>query len=299
MNDIRLQRSWRDQGLNMEDRSQKLRAFFARLVTAHPAISNPAIEQAFALVKRELFAGPGPWRIYSGRGYIETPDDDPAFIYQNTLVAIDANRGINIGEPGAHALWLDAIDVKAGESILQVGAGTGYYTAILAHLVGPRGRVRAYEIDADFSARASENLKELPQVEVHARSGIADNLPKSDAIYVCAGTTQPSWAWIDAMRPGARLLFPLQPVGGLGGMLLLRRPDRGLNWPARFVSRARFICCEGLQDPDASRRLTEAFSSNWDRVRSFRIDEDADDTCWFAGDGWWLSTAAADSGQSR
>src|SRR6202035_4037959 len=93
---------------------QKLRAFFARLITADPTISNPTIEQAFALVKRELFAGPGPWSIYSGKGYVETPDDDLAFIYQDTLVAIDANRGINIGEPSSHALWLGAIYLKAG-----------------------------------------------------------------------------------------------------------------------------------------------------------------------------------------
>jgi protein-L-isoaspartate(D-aspartate) O-methyltransferase len=76
------------QELNMEDRSQKLRGFFSRLVTADPAISNPTIEQAFALVKRELFVGPGPWSIYSGKGYVETPDDDLAFIYQDTLVAM-------------------------------------------------------------------------------------------------------------------------------------------------------------------------------------------------------------------
>ncbi len=230
---------------------------------------------------------------------METPDDDLAFIYQDTLVAIDPIRGINIGQPSLHALWLNAINVKAGESVLQVGAGTGYYTAILAHLVGPSGRVYAYEIDADFAIGAGKNLKYLPTVEVHARSGIADNLPKSDAIYVCAGVTQPSWAWLDAMRPAARLLFPLQPSIGLGGMLLLQRPDHGLSWPARFVSRARFICCEGQQDYSANERLMEAFSGRWDRVRSFRIDEQIDDTCWFAGDGWWLSTAAATDAEQR
>jgi protein-L-isoaspartate(D-aspartate) O-methyltransferase len=97
------------------------------------------------------------------------------------------------------------------------------------------------------------------------------------------------------LRLGARLLFPLQPERGVGGMLLLQRPDRGLSWPAKFVSRAHFICCEGQQDADAGRRLTEAFSSHWDRVRSFRIDDLKDDTCWFAGDGWWFSTATAAS----
>jgi protein-L-isoaspartate(D-aspartate) O-methyltransferase len=279
----------------MEDRSQKLRAFYASLIAARFRDHQPAIEQAFATVKREVFAGPGPWSIMlPGSGYLKTPDDDPAFLYQDVLVGLDPERGLNIGMPGVHAFWLDAIDLKPGETVLQVGTGSGYYTAILAQLVGPNGRVHGFEIDAGLAARARENLKDLPQVDVQARSGIADNLPKADAIYVCAGITQPSWAWLDAMRPGARLLFPLQPPDGLGGMLLLKRPDHGLCWPAKFVSRARFICCEGQQDADAGRRLDEAFLGHWEQVRSFRIDDSSDDdTCWYAGDGWWLSTAQA------
>lgn len=209
----------------MQDRSGKLRTFFASLVAGQFRGRHPAIEQAFATVERERFAGPGPWSIMVvGSGYVKTPDDDPAFLYQDTLLALDPNRGINIGQPSWHALWLDAIDVRQGETVLQVGAGTGYYSAILARLAGPNGRVH-----------------------------------------------------------------------GLGGMLLLTRPAHGLRWPARFVSRARFVCCDGRQDADAGRRLSAAFSSHWDQVKSFRIDDARDDTCWYAGDGWWLSTAAAEA----
>ena len=132
----------------MQDRSGKLRTFFASLVAGQFRGRHPAIEQAFAAVERERFAGPGPWSIMVvGSGYVKTPDDDPAFLYQDTLLALDPNRGINIGQPSWHALWLDAIDVRQGETVLQVGAGTGYYTAILARLAGRNGRVHAYEID--------------------------------------------------------------------------------------------------------------------------------------------------------
>jgi protein-L-isoaspartate(D-aspartate) O-methyltransferase len=196
------------------------------MITGH---RDPRIREAFASVPREPFAGPGPWRIkpFGPVGYVETPDDDPAFLYQDALVALDAERGINIGQPCVHALWLDAIRLQPGERVLQVGAGSGYYTAILAHLVGPEGRVFAYEIDQDLAARARANLKDLPQVKLRAESAIADGLPKVDTVYVCTGITQPSWAWIDALRPGGRLLFPLQPPDGLGGMLLIERPAQG------------------------------------------------------------------------
>src|SRR6185312_2768355 len=101
-------------------------------------------------------AGPGPWSLFAPdrwdplterSGYVQTPNDDPAFLYQDVLIALDRRRGINIGEPSLHARCLDALSPKAGETVVQVGAGSGYYTALLAHLVGPNGQVVAFEID--------------------------------------------------------------------------------------------------------------------------------------------------------
>ena len=280
----------------MHDRSASLRTFFASYVARSGRAHDPRIERAFAAVMREPFVGPGPWSInIPGIGYIETPNADIAFIYQDTLVALDALRGINVGQPSAHARWLDALAPVEGESVVQVGAGTGYYTALLGHLVGPAGRVNAYEIEQDLAARARGNLKDLTQVEVHPRTGITDDLPKADAVYVNAGITQPSWTWLDALRPNGRLVFPLHAVGSIGGMLLIKRPVHGPSWPAKFLSAAAFISCTGPQDDDAGRRLNAAFTSGGaNAVRSFRTDDDIDQTCWFRGDGWWLSTADAE-----
>lgn len=278
----------------MEDRSEKFCSFYAKLICAAAKLDDPRIEEAFRTVKREPFAGPGPWWLnLGGHSYVQTPDDDPAFLYQNLLLALDREQEINIGQPSAHAYWLGTCNIKRGETVLQVGAGSGYYTAILAHLVGPDGRVYAYEIDEVLAARARENLREYRQVDVRMRSGVAPDLPQADLIYVCAGAAQPSRMWLDALRPGGRVLFPLAPKGVFGGMLLIRNADQGATWPAKFVSRAAFIGCVGLQDEEAGRRLTEAFSKDWDHVRSLRLDVPPDDTSWFAGEGWWLSTSEA------
>ena len=276
------------------DSSEKYRSFYAKLVCAAVKLDNPRIEEAFHSVKREPFAGPGPWWVnLGGHPYVQTPDDDPAFLYQNLLLALDREREINIGMPSAHAYWLSACNIQEAETVVQIGAGSGYYTAILAHLVGLGGRVYAYEIDVELAARARENLADAHQVELRTQSGVTAELPMADLIYVCAGAAQPSRNWLNALQPKGRLLFPLAPQGVLGGMLLITRPDQGSVWPAKFLGRAAFIGCVGLQDKEAGRRLTEAFSRPWDGVRSLRLDGSPDDSCWFAGDGWWLSTMDA------
>ena len=278
----------------MHDRSDKYRAFFAQLICAAARVTEPRLEKAFRNVRREPFAGPGPWSItLGGDPYVVTPDDDPAFLYQNTLLALDPARGINIGMPGAHAYWLSGCGVKEGETVLQIGAGTGYYTAILAELAGPQGRVYAYEIDEHLAGLARENLKDIATVELRGCSGVASELPDVDVIYVCAGAAQPAMEWLEALRPGGRLVFPLAPAGVLGGMLMITRPQQGAAWPAKFLSRAQFIGCAGLQDAEAGQRLAEAFAKGWEGVQSLRRGEAPDETCWFAGDGWWLSTAPA------
>jgi protein-L-isoaspartate(D-aspartate) O-methyltransferase len=157
----------------MEDRSEKLRTFFASMICSAANVSGSRVEEAFRAIPREPFAGPGPWMLGSGgHPYVKTPDDDPAFLYQNLLVALDSERGVNIGLPGIHALWLGACDFREGQTVVQIGAGSGYYTAVLAHLVGPFGRVCAYEIDETLAARARDNLYHIPQVEVRQCSSV-------------------------------------------------------------------------------------------------------------------------------
>jgi protein-L-isoaspartate(D-aspartate) O-methyltransferase len=90
-------------------------------------------------VDRGRFVGPGLWSInIPGVGYIRTPNDDPPFIYQDTPVALDAERGINIGQPSWHAHRLDVLALREGETVVQIGAGTGYYTVLMLEWAGGR-----------------------------------------------------------------------------------------------------------------------------------------------------------------
>ena len=76
------------------------------------------------------------------RGYVTTPDDDPVYLYQDLLVGLIPERRLNNGEPSGHAMLIARADPRPGEHAVHIGAGVGYYTAILAHMVGRSGGSR-------------------------------------------------------------------------------------------------------------------------------------------------------------
>ena len=91
------------------ERLEAHRAFFASLITATVGVpAGSRLAAAFAATPRERFVGPGPWRVFTAAGYIETPSDDPAFLYQDITVAVEAEGQINNGQPTLHALCLQS-----------------------------------------------------------------------------------------------------------------------------------------------------------------------------------------------
>jgi protein-L-isoaspartate(D-aspartate) O-methyltransferase len=288
--------------LNTVDRLQEFRTFYAHLITANAGATGiPGLTAALASTPRERFVGAGPWKVFTRAGYVTTPSDDPALLYQDITVALADDRQINNGQPLLHAACLSALQPKEGEIAVHVGAGTGYYTALLAKLVGSTGSVFAYEIESDLAQRAMRNLADLPNVTVYHRSGSEGPLPDSDLIYVNAGATAPLRVWLDSLRTGGRLLFPLTPadVGGRpagGGMLLVTKSPNN-SFAARFVCPAAFIPCVGARDDETAAKLSAAFArGDLGKVQSLRLDNRWDGTCWCAGNDWWLSTASPTMG---
>jgi protein-L-isoaspartate(D-aspartate) O-methyltransferase len=86
--------------------------------------------------------------------YWTTDDADSRAVYHDVLIALDAARRINNGQPSLWAFLLDQLPIASGEQVLHLGCGTGYYTAILAELIGPTGKITAIEIDEALAEKA-------------------------------------------------------------------------------------------------------------------------------------------------
>ena len=180
-----------------------IRRYFAEEIRAVANIRSEALIDAFAKVPREHFLGPGPWRIQGDRdeNYRTTEDADPRRLYHNILVAIDPGRHLNNGQPSYLAFCIDSLDLAEGDRVLHVGCGVGYYTAIMAEVVGTSGHVTGVEIDADLASRARENLAYLGQVKVAHGDGGKYDPGLCNAIFINAGVTHPSVVWLDSLLP--------------------------------------------------------------------------------------------------
>lgn len=244
---------------------KKIQQRYAETLRTIANLRMDALVEAFARIRREEFLGPPPWQVghsqplnpavpftaKSGAGL-----DD---IYQDVVVAIDPARQINNGQPSLHARWLEAVSPQPGESALHIGCATGYYTAILAELVGPSGRVVAYEIEPDLAARARTCLRGWPHVRAELGDGSQLGGPY-DVVYVNAGATHARKEWLSSLNNNGRILLPLTahlPMfpqgGGVGFVICAQRVDG--RWPVRVVGGVGIYDCAGARDPVAESQL--------------------------------------------
>ena len=279
-----------------------IRAAYARqILAAVSVVANARLEAAFSATRREDFLGVGPWwMLRRSRDYVTTPDADPVYLYTDDLVGILPERYINNGQPSLHAYLIDQASPAAGGHVVHVGTGTGYYTAILAHLVGPSGRVTGIEYEPELAARAKANFAGTPNVDIVEGDGALVAFDRADVIYVNAGCTRPAESWLDRLADGGRLILPMtsdqgfaakspERIASAGAVFRIER--RGKDYLAYWISPVAIFPCAGSRDETSERALAEAFAKGgWQKVtRLYRDQEIPEQRCWLRGAGWCLA----------
>lgn len=278
----------------------EVRHLYGETTAAYARSFAEPLARAFSAVRREDFLPAGPWRIFipsaDGNTYVATPSADPIHLYQNVPIALDADEGINNGEPGLHAAWLGAVAPRPGETVLHIGAGRGYYSAILSSLVAPGGKLTAFEIHEELGAAAREHLASFNNVAVVVGDAVTSALQPADVIYVNAGVAAPPLAWLEALQPGGRLIFPSRPAEEVGVALLVTRQSAGYEVRARAP--AWFIPCIGASAPE-----TIGQPPDWTAVRRTKsvrrtTSEKPDATATAVYEDLWFSSKPVATGVS-
>lgn len=178
---------------------------------------TPAVETALRTVPRHLFV----------------PDATREAAYANNVVDVkhdvDGAAISCASQPGIVALMLDQLEAQPGERILELGAGTGYNAALLAHLVGESGHVTTIDVDDDLveGARAHLATAGITNVTALTRDGAtghAEGAPY-DRIIATVGAHGIPHAWLDHLAPGGRLVTPQRLKGSVSRSLIYEKRD--------------------------------------------------------------------------
>ena len=277
-----------------------IRQRYAEEIRTNIHFTSPDLLKAFAAVPREEFVGSGPWKVLSrvpGQMQPQVADvTDPAELYRDVAILLDPSRSLTNGNPGTLALWLDALNLSASKSVFHLGCGTGYYTAIMAEMVGPEGRVTGVEIDPTLAAQARVNLSRYSNVEVVEGDGGTVDTGVTDAILINAGVTHSRESWLDNLQLAGTLVLPLtvefgMPHVGKGMVLRVSRLQSGYS--ANFLPVPVMIySCSSVRNPEFGSLLSKSFmSGTFSLVRSLRRDpHSSEPDCWLHTPTFCLST---------
>lgn len=183
-----------------QNRADHLRNALVANLVERGVIHSPAVRDAFATVPRHRFV----------------PQADLAAAYSDRPVFIrwDAETPISSStQPTMMAIMIEQLCLEPGNRVLEIGAGSGYNAAIMAHIVGDTGNVVTVDIDQDIVDEAAANLSKTGFHNVTCVCGDGfKGLPTEqfyDRVIVTVGAYDVSPHWVDQLKDGGILVAPL------------------------------------------------------------------------------------------
>ncbi|MFE3171384.1 methyltransferase domain-containing protein [Amycolatopsis sp. NPDC059090] len=198
-------------------------------------LTDPRLAEAIRATPRHVFvpafhrqAADGSWTEHAG---------DLAAVYANTPLITALTEKPTGGrsvlssstQPGLMTRMIEALCLASGARVLEIGTGTGYNAALLAHQLGD-DNVFSVDVEPRLVALARQRLAELGRhptlVAGDGSAGLPEHGPFDAIIATCAVPAIPR-AWVDQVRPGGVILADLKPAPGAGSLVrLVRWGDR-------------------------------------------------------------------------
>ncbi len=158
-------------------------------------VKEPRIKEAFRRIKREDFVR----------------EEDKAFAYEDRPLNIDYAQ--TISQPTVVAQMLQLLNPKTGGKYLDIGAGSGYVSALLGKIVGQNGKVIGLERIQLLAEQARENIAKYPEISnvnvffKDGKKGFTEEAPY-DGIHVGAAYEQIPEELLDQLKVGGKLVAP-------------------------------------------------------------------------------------------
>ena len=219
----------------MTDFATEREAMVERQLKAR-GIVDPAILAAFRQVPREAFVAPN----YTHLAYGDHP--------------LPIEAGQTISQPYIVALMIEAAGIRQGDTVLEVGSGSGYAAAVVSRIAG---KVIGIERQHQLVEVAKERLERLgyPNVEIVEGDGTGGWPAEApyDAILAAASGSHVPRPLIDQLKAGGRLVMPIGEPGGVQQLVkVIRNADGTLGQSdlgaVRFVP---LIGAEGWREGQA------------------------------------------------
>ena len=228
-------------------------------LTTAGVLNDPAWRSAWETVPRHLFVerfaisalgrpGEAAATWYDGSDPAERPRWLAAAYRNEALITIYAANGAAISsstEPALMAHMLGLLDVHDGQKVLEIGTGTGYNAALLAHRLGP-DNVTTIDIDPRLTQTAKAVLDNagypVPVLTGNGAHGATEHAPFDRIIATCGVDRIPA-AWIEQLTPDGLILANVSR-----GLIVLRRGS-GDTVSGRFCDQAGFMALRTEDEP--------------------------------------------------
>lgn len=158
-------------------------------------LKSKRVEDALRKYKREFFV----------------PENLKHLAYRDFPISIGFNQ--TISQPSTVVVMTEALEIKEGDKILEIGTGSGWQAAILSYLVGDKGKVYTIEIIEELAEFAKSNIKKLgiKNIEVFAKDGSEGLKEKApfDKIIVTAACPDIPKPLLEQLKDGGIMVLPI------------------------------------------------------------------------------------------